>query len=221
MPNKKQNKNKTSTAVKRLNRSNPSSGSSLLPGDGKVYSNLSVQPRQIDTSSKVFNCILTTEDFTFLSTSTTLVSTASKQFQLSDCTGYADLISVFDQYRIVSIECYLTPTGSTASTNDGKLTSVIDFDDASALTGLTAYAYSNAVTSSGVSCHYRHFIPHAANALYGSGVFTSFGNVASPWIDAGSVSVPHYGLKAISTVTTAVRAYDLTSRLHLQFRNCR
>jgi hypothetical protein len=194
---------------------------SVLPGDGRVYSYNSIQPKQPDTSTKIFNCLFTIEDFTILSTSTTIVTNSSKQFQLSDCPGYADLIAVFDQYRILGAECYITPTGSTTSTNDGMLTSVIDYDDATALAGTAALGYSNAVTSPGTACQYRHFIPHAAAAMYGGSVFTSFGNLTSPWIDAGSVSVPHYGLKLMSTVTTAVRAFNLTTRLKVQFRNTR
>jgi hypothetical protein len=213
--------NKQTSRGNKTTRRNKNRDRSILAGDGKVYSYNSVQPRQPDNSTRIFNCLLTVEDFTILSTSTTLVTNSSKQFQLSDCTGYTDLIAVFDQYRILSVECYITPIGSTLSANDGMYTTVIDYDDATSLTGTNALAYSNAVTSPGTACQYRHFIPHAAAALYGGSLFTSFGNLTQPWIDAGSVSVPHYGIKIMSTVTAAVRAFNLTTRMHLQFRNTR
>jgi hypothetical protein len=181
-----------------------------------------VQPREPDEQTSVFNCVKTVVNSAILTTSATLPINVSKQFQLNDVDDYTDLTSVFDQYRIKSIECYISPQGSNQHGNDGKLTSVIDFDDAASLTGVTALDFSNAVTASAASNQYRHFIPHAAAALYNTGaVFTGYANVAAPWIDAASPAVPHFGLKLFSNVAGGSYPIDLVYRLHLQFRNTR
>jgi len=156
-----------------------------------------------------------------ITSSITLVTNVSKQFTLADVDDYVNWTNVFDQYRITSIECYISPQGSNSNhANDGKLTSVVDYDDAATLSGQRALDYSNAVTSSALSNQYRHFVPHAADAMYNTGaVFNAFGNVPAPWIDCAYPSVPHYGLKLLTQVASGAYSSDLVYRMHIQFRN--
>jgi len=103
----------------------------------------------------------------------------------------------------------------------GYFTTVVDYDDATALT-LPAQAldYSNALSGEGYQAQRRVFKPHVAIAAY-SGAFTSFANEESPWIDNISSGVQHYGVKTAWTVTAALQHMDVNVRMWLQFRNVR
>jgi len=65
----------------------------------------------------------------------------------------------------------------------------------------------------------RKWRPHIATAAY-SGVFTSFKNEPSTWIDVASPGVQHYGLKVAADVTsTNSVAIKMFVRVWVQFRN--
>jgi hypothetical protein len=107
------------------------------------------------------------------------------------------------------------------TSNEGLFTTVIDYDDATALsTQAQALDYSSALTCEGYLSQRRVFVPHIAVAAY-SGTFTSFANEEAPWIDSSSNSVQHYGLKTAWTASTSVCTYDLLIRGWFQFRNVR
>jgi len=220
MPSNTQKSSRPRTARLR-NRSLVTRNTSLLKGDGRVYSSASVQPREPDDSIKTFSILKTVINQAIITASVAIVTNVSKQFTLADVDDYASWTAVFDQYRITSIECYISPQGSNSNhANDGKLTTVVDYDDAASLTGQKALDYSNAVTSSMLSNQYRHFVPHAADAFYNTGAaFTAFGNVPAPWIDCAYPSVPHYGLKLLTQVASGAYVSDLVYRMHIQFRN--
>jgi hypothetical protein len=144
-------------------------------------------------------------------------------FQVSNLDQISSFTSLFDQYRIKMVEVMTIPlvTNSIAATSvPGILNSVVDYDDANTLSGNQALDYQNCMTSSGFDGHYRRFVPHAALAAY-SGTFASYANVASPWIDAASTSVQHYGVKFVWSTTDAVYTQDVYFHLHLEWRNLR
>jgi hypothetical protein len=157
-------------------------------------------------------------------TSTTVPTFATYAFQLSQVDQVSQLTAIFDQYKIECIEFWLiphTPDNVTAATNPGLMTTVIDYDDANALSTIgQALDYTNAITASGLSGHYRVFRPHVATAAY-SGAFTAYANETAPWLDAASTTVQHYGIKTACSATTAVQTYDAMVRFHLAFRNIR
>lgn len=164
----------------------------------------------------------------FLTTSVAIDSTGQNFFTLSTYVDqYAQLGVVFDQYKILCLEYWVSPRTSidaftAAGTNLGRLAVVVDFDDATALPSFAAATdYATALVVSGGTCVYQKFVPHVAVAVYAGGVFTSFGNEVAPWIDAASPSVEHYGLKAASTVTSQVVTYDATIRYVIAYRNSR
>jgi hypothetical protein len=136
-------------------------------------------------------------------------------------TDFTALASVFDQYRLVLIELWLTPRQAVEVTTDsGLTTSVVDYDDAASITVAQANDYGNALIARGDMGHYRCFVPHIATAAY-SGTFTSYANMSGQWLDAASGGVYHYGAKFASTVTSAVVVYDLTFRITSQWKNDR
>lgn len=176
------------------------------------------------SQQKVFNVTGAYETFSVLTTSTTLDSHSENYIQLSNLNQSSSWTAVFDQYRIVRAEARFIPHTAGVTTSPfvaGVLTSVIDYDDATNIgSQAAALDYQNELTVATGQPFIRTFTPHAAAALY-SGAFSSFGNVASPWIDAASPNVQHYGIKLYAPPQNAVVTYDMTVKLWLQFRNVR
>jgi len=135
------------------------------------------------------------------------------------------LTSIFDQYRIRMVEVAFHPRVSvsapTVAANTGLFTTVIDVDDSAVLTTIgQAQDYSSAVTGRGIDSQRRTLVPHAAIAAY-SGAFTSFANERSPWLDAASPGVIHYGMKTAWSITDVAYTIDISVRYWLEFRNVR
>jgi hypothetical protein len=164
------------------------------------------------------------EALNIIVTSISVPTYTGSTFTAASINDFTSLAAVFDQYRITEIEVWIIPHTSNATANTaipGLMSSVIDYDDATAPGSLAQLGdYSNCLTTSGLTGHYRRWRPRAAVALY-SGAFTSYGNVESPWIDCSSSSVQHYGLKTGNSVTNGTYTYDLNVRFHMEFKNAR
>lgn len=147
-------------------------------------------------------------------------------FTVSSLYAISALTTLFDQYRIKSVEWMCVPrqagySGASTTYVPGLFVSVLDFDDSTALTAVAAALnYQNAMVTNGQDGHYRKFVPHAAIAAY-SGAFTSYVNVTAPWIDAASTGVDHYGVKTAWQQTDAVYTMDVVVRLTTEWRNSR
>jgi hypothetical protein len=145
-------------------------------------------------------------------------------FTFNQIDQYASLVNVFDQYRIDSVEVWVTPqiSASVSSSHTGQLFSVLDFDDSTPLTTIAqAQDYSTCVISPLTCGHYRHFKPRVAMALYAPSAFSSFGNIAAPWIDTSSYSVAHYGVKLAASTSATITNFDLSIRYHISLRAIR
>jgi hypothetical protein len=195
-----------------------------LPGDGTTFTlEVPLPKSRLNFESKVFNLLQSITSQGAFVTSTSNPTFTTLPISLSNFDSATALSNVFDQYRIMALEVWIQPTTSAAvSNNSGLLSSVIDLDDATSLTSFnSAGDYPNCVTTNSHVGHYRHYKPSVADALY-NGAFSGFGNVRSPWIDCGSPSVNHYGLKLASTILVgAPETYDALIRAHFQFRNVR
>jgi hypothetical protein len=160
--------------------------------------------------------------------SSSVGSTLQINFTLANSVSdYANYAAVFDQYRIVAAEITLTPRITEANQVSpypaGYLYTVLDYDDATALTSVqAAQNYSSCIVTPVTEAVRRCVKPRIAMAAY-SGAFTSFANVADQWIDAASTGVVHYGVKCIMDVGTAsaLCTYDLEQTVVVQFRSQR
>jgi hypothetical protein len=180
--------------------------------------------RPFSNGNQVFNFHQQFEIAGVHTTSVAVETFSAQSWTLSQCNNSATFQALFDQYRIPLIEFWLTPQSkleSAAGQTVGLMTSVIDYDDGTALTSVaSAGDYDSAVTGPGGMGHYRKFVPHVAIAAY-SGAFTSFANEEAPWIDIASNTVVHYGVKFASTVTSVAYSYGGVVRMHVQCRNTR
>jgi hypothetical protein len=139
---------------------------------------------------------------------------------------FSSWAAVFDQYRIQEIEAWVFPvqqtSGAYVNTSSFSTVTAVDYDNSTAPTGTAPLLqYSNAIVTPFSNGHYRKWRPHAASAVYGSGVFGQYSNVISPWIDCASSTAEHYGLKIATDSAPANNTYGLTLylRIWVQFRN--
>lgn len=155
--------------------------------------------------------------YTFAS-STTLETKVAYNFKLSDVNDYADLIKVFDDFRIRQVEVWITPQ-TMAAGGAGQLVSVVDYnDDATISTVAIAMNHNNAQVSNVIMGHYRKFAPAAAIGAYDGSIFGGFSTVTSPWLAVASNTVEHYGLKINTDVTLGSYGFWVDVRLLLDFR---
>jgi len=98
--------------------------------------------------------------------------------------------------------------------------SVLDYDDSTSTASAALRQYESAVQVQSTRPMTRTLCPHVAIAAY-SGAFTSFANKKMVWIDSGSPSVVHYGVKSalINCQVVSQTIYDVQARYVVQFRN--
>jgi hypothetical protein len=187
------------------------------PPESTAFALQSMFPNLRNRMSNLINIRIQSEFLTpaWFTSSTTVPVYGSLTVTLNAFDIDNAISAVFDQYRIVQIETWLIPRQSTADTSSaspGMIISAVDVDDANAPTSYGQVThYQSAVESAGIQGHYHRWQPHVAVAAY-SGVFTSFANEASPWIDMASDGVQHYGMKVASAVGTQACVYDLVTR---------
>lgn len=138
-------------------------------------------------------------------------------FTFSDSAGASDLAALYDQYRLVRVDVEILPIANSALVQGAAggnsdlgvwIHSYRDLDDntapAASTTGITdaqqfrTYRCDRMVTDRKLKWTLTN--PHIAMAAYASGVFSSYANMTSQWIDANSGTVEHYGLKFLFEV---------------------
>jgi hypothetical protein len=155
--------------------------------------------------------------------------TGSYAVSLAQVGQVASFQALFDQYRIFSIEMAFIPrvnvidnsTAPTVGPNSGSVYSYVDLDDAAATTVASAQQRSNAIVVPGYKPFSHTWRPHQATSGQ-SIVLATVGaiNLESQWNDLSSPTIGHFGCKVVWTsAQTAFYAYDIFTRIHLQFRN--
>lgn len=153
-------------------------------------------------------------------------------FALSSLDNYTDFTSLFDQYRIVCVEIFVRPLQnnsqyfSTSTDILPRFASVIDYDDASALSTLADYRQFQTYHESNWNQYQKRIIrPRVALAAY-TGTFVGFANAKSTWIDLATPSVQHYGWKYFVSSGTAgtqthLQTWMVEYKYMLEFRQVR
>jgi hypothetical protein len=187
------------------------------------------------TGSKIYSYTQTLSETTIAQTALTPVLLGGATISnfsplLSQLDQVSTFTALYDQYRIVRADYRFRPMFKSenfvASTDLTPLIYIVaDYDDNTNPASLAVLRqYQNMQTHEFETFNYS-IIPHCADALYSGSVFTSFGNVVSPWIDVASTGVVHYGIKigitAGATGQTNLQRWWVTVSLHVQFRNVR
>jgi len=145
-------------------------------------------------------------------------------WQLSYLPGYTEFTALYDQYKIESISLRIIPTATTSTPNDpatGYVTLAVDYDDAVTPTSMTSlFEYGTCQVFQPTEVIEMKLHPRIAKAAY-SGAFTSYASEPAGWIDVGSPSVQHYGLKVGLAQTTVVLKYNVFAEYELSFKSSR
>jgi hypothetical protein len=154
------------------------------------------------------------------STSSSLPVFGALDFQLSSVNNYTSYAAIFDQYCIAAAvirfetQVNSVPAGSVV----GSLITVIDHDDANALSTIAAaLEYSTALESPSYLGQTRLVYPRFAVGAY-TGSFGGFGNLTG-YIDCASTTVQHYGLKYNHTVAANTQTITYYVDLFIHFRD--
>jgi hypothetical protein len=199
--------------------------------DGEVFSTLSQTMPHMKMKfpdNKPYKVCQTYEALALLTSSNVAFTNGAYFTNLNNITQVASFAALFDQYKIDKVEQWILPRNPSSATGAavyrGLLYSVVDYDDASALSAASDYlGYANCVVSPATEGHYRVYKPHIAVAAYG-GAFTSYNNKEPDWVDTGYPAVQHYGLKigiGASDAAADEVVIDLVTRVHFEFRNLR
>lgn len=141
-------------------------------------------------------------------------------FQATNLGNWASFSALFDQYRILAIRFAFLPRTNVVSGTayNPPLYTVIDYDDLNTIGSKSGYTQRQNCTETSVyQSLERTFAPRFDFAAY-SGVFTSYANTVG-WIDCGSPTVQHYGLKVfIESCSTPAPVWDLKVEYYIQFR---
>jgi len=231
MPHKEMRKNKPAASAVWKKKHAASSGQRPLARvAATAWVGLSTPPRMSSNlDNQVFTVVQTLGQQTFAQTAIT-ASYGAVYFTVASIDQITSFTSLFDQYRIDWIEATFRPAftanplGVASSIYIPSLFTAVDFDDAVTPTSIAQLEdYANCTTST-YETVVRRWKPHAAIAAY-AGAFTSYGNVESPWIDASSTAVQHYGLKTAitsgATGQTALQSWVATYRIMCSWRNVR
>jgi len=201
---------------------------------GKVYAGGDVPPPAMHTYKTVSyplpriteTCVVRALANGVLTAQATANTANSYSFALSS----ANVGSGFwDQYKIEAIRFVIQPQNNAiglvtnSTTTLTPLYCVIDYDDVTNLTSAAqAQSYSNCISLGPGESLERTFQPRIAVAAYGSGVFTSFANMAPEWIDAASSGVNHYGVKVfipgVTAAQTMLQSWDVVIEYFIRFR---
>lgn len=159
----------------------------------------------------------------------TIVQVAGAEVQFNTAvqyaflTGGADWLSVFDAYRIKLMQVTVRPTytvGVVGMVKMPNVYTVIDYDDSAGVSGAVLQQYSNCTITGGETI-VRTFHPHCEIDMGGAGS----GNVESPWCDATSVNIPHFGFKAVvdpaAAGQTVFQEFSNFTRVLVEFRTTR
>jgi len=179
-------------------------------------------------------CVLNTMTITMNGVLTS--STGSYSFKLSDLPQYTEYTAMFDRYRITGVKLHVfprisqqTPAGNTtaATAYSPVIAHTIDYDDATAPTDINTINQYDTVKFQYEFKPFKVWIkPRAAQAQYGAGVFTSYGN-SSPkqWMDVASPDIAYYGWKwatnGYSAALNGNQYWDVLATYYLEFMSPR
>lgn len=157
-----------------------------------------------------------------LSTSSNAAPTYSSiTFVVSGLNNFTSMSAVFDEYRILEIECLISPNITEVinqtSGGPGTYVTAVDVDDAGVPTSLDQIAsYESSVETKATVSHYHRWEPQYAVAAY-SGAFTSY-SLQKGWIDCSYPNVQHYGIKFGVGVAGLTQDFTYHYRYRIAFR---
>lgn len=155
-----------------------------------------------------------------LTTSTSVPTFASFYMAFDGIPDYTSFQAVFDEFKIVEAEVWLTPNLTTAATESiGQSVSVVDFSDSKTPTAISGLMESStAIIGPSNHGHYHKFTPQVDIAAFQAGATFGYATRVAPWLLTNNPSVQHYGIKFGVDATTTAMVWDANVRLRICLR---
>lgn len=197
-------------------------------GVRRIQSNRSVISKSLTNNTYIYPFRQIVSNTAIVS-STTLVVSTSFVFKLSDLPQYTTFTSMFDTYRILSVNIKFIPrTNIDAGVNGNAYSTTmfyaIDYDDINVLGTISALQEFGGCKA--ISSHKTFSVtihPKVARTIFQGGVSSAYEEPKSGvWIDAAYPNVEHYGLRTmippVSGATGAV-TYDIVRTFMIQMKH--
>lgn len=152
----------------------------------------------------------------------TLDSFAALAFSLDQCTGYTDIVNLFDQYRLVQAIVKIVPNQASF---DHPIYTAIDYDDAAQPASVAAMLqYDTLRIQDAKTVIERVVNPCAPTEVYNSSLQTGYAPKWGVWIDSAYPGVTHFGLKVLTpaipgTTTSLFNNSSINIELVIQGRS--
>jgi hypothetical protein len=168
--------------------------------------------------NKPYNLYQTVDFGVVTTTSSGAEVDGASAFNLGQLAQVSTLQALFDQYRLVEVECWLTPTYQNylGGNSAARFAVAIDYDNSTTVSFSALLQYANVQDISANSGSYSRFKPHTTLS---SVTNNSAANMVNMWIDCASSGQNHFGLKWACPATNVTYTLNLTIRYHFQFRN--
>lgn len=145
-------------------------------------------------------------------------------FTLNMYPNYAAWTTLFDKYRIRSIDLHFVASGVQENTANLQIAptfaTALDFDNDATPTSINeVLRLSKSTNCVSTSSFKRSFIPRVGREIY-NGIASTNYEEAEPWVwlDCASAATPHYGLKyAMSTASSVSYIYRVHCRMTVEF----
>jgi len=177
-------------------------------------------PRQTANLLKVYD-VVQSVTFAAFASDTVVETKGAINFALAQLNDFSSYQAIFDLYRIAMVEITFRARANVNASGTGNypglLYTAVDLTDSTSIASTSLNEYPGVVKTEAIKDQKHTFVPSIAAAAY-SGAFTSYMNVVAPWIETSSSSVQHYGVKYALTISPATFAYDVTARVHFQFK---
>ena len=166
-------------------------------------------------------------DKSALTSSTSVDTLGSYAFKLTDLPEYASYTTIFDQYRITKIELMFVGVNQQALSaatlqRSPPIYTAIDYDDNGTPASIaTVLNYANVRIHGPGSKFTIAWRPHVASGFYNGTNFSNYGNLTSPWIDAASSDVLHFGVKTAMPAYNFISSWQVIAAYTVEFRNVR
>ena len=142
-------------------------------------------------------------------------------FSLNQFPDFTEFTSLFDQYRISTIQLEFVPT--TGQNTGSPILTAIDYDDSTPVTSVGALLeYNTLMITSPGQFFQRTFNPKVSVATYQGIATTAYSSMGGIWIDAGYPAVQYYGLKYAAPFIAGVNyQVNVYVKAVIQCRNTR
>jgi len=139
-------------------------------------------------------------------------------FNLGQLAQQSTLSALFDQYRLVEIEFWLTPTYQNyiGGASNARYAVAVDYDNSTTVSFSALLQYPNVQDVSANTGVYVRFKPHTTLS---SQTNNSAANLTDMWVDCASPGQNWFGVKWAVPATSVTYTLNSCARYHFQFRN--